>query len=166
MASLRDLLGQPPAKAGYGISHRNVAGTSAAAITAVIDMEDAGPCYQGALGELRGTLGAQSQAASGPPGGIYATDLFTSARGQATVFISCRGPVRPVGGVEAAVDGPIREYYVSGRHDTADEAAWRTEIGWPIFQTRPAPGAGLPAVTARRALSSPPEPSRSRQDAG
>jgi hypothetical protein len=34
-----------------------------------------------------------------------------------------------------AVDGPIREYYLSSRHDTPDESAWRTEIGWPIFQT-------------------------------
>jgi DNA-binding transcriptional MerR regulator len=34
-----------------------------------------------------------------------------------------------------AVDGPIREYYVVGRHDTPDESAWRTTIGWPIFQT-------------------------------
>jgi len=33
------------------------------------------------------------------------------------------------------VDGPIREYYLVGRHETADEGAWRTEIGWPIFST-------------------------------
>ena len=33
------------------------------------------------------------------------------------------------------VDGPIREYYLVGRHETADEAAWRTEICWPIFST-------------------------------
>jgi DNA-binding transcriptional MerR regulator len=33
-----------------------------------------------------------------------------------------------------AVDGPIRERYIVGRHDTPDETAWRTEIGWPIFQ--------------------------------
>ena len=33
------------------------------------------------------------------------------------------------------VDGPIREYYLVGRHDTPDESAWRTEIGWPIFST-------------------------------
>jgi DNA-binding transcriptional MerR regulator len=33
------------------------------------------------------------------------------------------------------VDGPIREYYLVGRHDTADQDAWRTEIGWPIFST-------------------------------
>jgi DNA-binding transcriptional MerR regulator len=37
------------------------------------------------------------------------------------------------------VDGPIREYYLVGRHDTADEGAWRTEICWPIFSTG-APG--------------------------
>jgi DNA-binding transcriptional MerR regulator len=34
-----------------------------------------------------------------------------------------------------AVDGPIREYYLVGQRDTADEAQWRTEIGWPVFQT-------------------------------
>ena len=34
-----------------------------------------------------------------------------------------------------AVDGPIREYYLVGLHDTADESLWRTQVGWPIFQT-------------------------------
>ena len=34
-----------------------------------------------------------------------------------------------------AVDGPIREYYVVGWHDTPYEDAWRTEIAWPIFST-------------------------------
>jgi DNA-binding transcriptional MerR regulator len=36
-----------------------------------------------------------------------------------------------------AVDGPIREYYLVGPSDTRDDSLWRTEIGWPIFQTRP-----------------------------
>jgi len=36
---------------------------------------------------------------------------------------------------ELAVDGPIREYYLSGPRDTPDESAWRTEICWPIFLT-------------------------------
>jgi effector-binding domain-containing protein len=35
-----------------------------------------------------------------------------------------------------AVEGPLREYYLVGPHETTDESAWRTEIGWPIFQTR------------------------------
>ena len=33
------------------------------------------------------------------------------------------------------VEGPIREYYVIGPHETPDENQWRTEIGWPIFAT-------------------------------
>lgn len=37
-----------------------------------------------------------------------------------------------------AVEGPIREYYPVGPTDTPDEALWRTEVGWPIFHTRPA----------------------------
>jgi DNA-binding transcriptional MerR regulator len=36
---------------------------------------------------------------------------------------------------ELAVDGPLREYHLVGPGDTADEAAWRTEIGWPVFAT-------------------------------
>jgi DNA-binding transcriptional MerR regulator len=35
-----------------------------------------------------------------------------------------------------AVEGPLREYYLVGPQDTPEECAWRTEIGWPIFQTR------------------------------
>jgi effector-binding domain-containing protein len=34
-----------------------------------------------------------------------------------------------------AVEGPVREYYPISRQDTDDEQAWRTEIGWPIFDT-------------------------------
>jgi DNA-binding transcriptional MerR regulator len=34
-----------------------------------------------------------------------------------------------------AVDGPLREYYLVSPQDTVDATAWRTEIGWPIFQT-------------------------------
>ena len=38
---------------------------------------------------------------------------------------------------ELAVDGPIREYYLVGPAETPDDSLWRTEVGWPIFQTRP-----------------------------
>ncbi|MGF6767750.1 DNA-binding transcriptional MerR regulator [Paraburkholderia sp. GAS199] len=34
-----------------------------------------------------------------------------------------------------AIDAPIREYYLVGARETADATLWRTEIGWPIFQT-------------------------------
>jgi hypothetical protein len=36
------------------------------------------------------------------------------------------------------VGGPIREHYLVGRQDTADENVWRTEVCWPIFSTEAA----------------------------
>ncbi|HEY6478932.1 MAG TPA: MerR family transcriptional regulator [Streptosporangiaceae bacterium] len=170
-ASLRDLL-DPPADAVPGaIEHRRVPPTPAAAVSDVIDVRDASAWYQGALGELHAVLAAQKVPAVGPGGAIYANDLFSHARGRATVFVPCAQAVRATGrvaglvvpevelalathdgapnGVDVvygslaayvtdhalAVEGPIREYYVVGPHETADENQWRTEIGWPIFQT-------------------------------
>lgn len=175
-ASLRELL-QPPRPADQGeIEHRTVLAAPAAAVRQVIDIEDAAAWYQGAVGELYGTLAAQKVAAGGPAGGIFASDLFAHERGEATVFVPCAQPVRDTGRVEPVVvpaaelaiivhegppsgidraygslgayvaehalgvDGPIREYYAAGSHDTPDQSQWRTEVGWPIFRTSPAPG--------------------------
>jgi effector-binding domain-containing protein len=41
-----------------------------------------------------------------------------------------------------AVEGPLREYYLVDRHDTAEESQWRTQVCWPIFDTAPAPQGG------------------------
>jgi effector-binding domain-containing protein len=48
-----------------------------------------------------------------------------------------------------AVEGPIREYCPVGSHETSEEDQWRTEIGWPIFDTGHA--AHEPTASARRA---------------
>ena len=51
-----------------------------------------------------------------------------------------------------AVAGPVRERYPVGPRDTADPAAWRTEVGWPVFRVTPRPP-GPPArddVSRRR----------------
>jgi hypothetical protein len=49
------------------------------------------------------------------------------------------GPTGALGAYVAehalAVEGPIREYYVVGPHETTDEDRWRTDIGWPILDT-------------------------------
>ncbi|WP_236794707.1 MerR family transcriptional regulator [Amycolatopsis sp. GM8] len=37
-----------------------------------------------------------------------------------------------------AVDGPVHETYLVGPRDNPDPAAWRTEIGWPVFRLSPA----------------------------
>jgi DNA-binding transcriptional MerR regulator len=171
VASLRDLLADPAD--GPTVSHRRVKATAAAAITAVIDLSDLLPWYLGALGELHATLEARGVAPAGPPGGIYATELFAQENGEATVFVPTPTPAQAqfpgrvaaqvIPAAELAVivhagshadvdrsygalatyvashalqvDGPVREYYLVGRGDTREEAAWRTEIGWPIFST-------------------------------
>ena len=171
VASLRDLLEHP--SPSVVIEHRRVPATQAAAVTSTVDLGDLAAWYQGAMGEIVGTLSAQGVVAAGPPGGIYANELFTDERGHATLFVPMTGEVRPVGRVApisvsgaelaviihtgshddldraygalatyvtdhaVAVDGLIREYYLVGPHDTDDESAWRTEVGWPIFETRP-----------------------------
>jgi DNA-binding transcriptional MerR regulator/effector-binding domain-containing protein len=169
VASLRDLL-RPPGTSRR-IEHRGVKPTLTAAITQVVEVKDALAWHQGALGELYATLASQCLAAAGPSGGVFANALFSSGRGEGTIFVPCEATVRPMGRVmpmevpavelatilhvggytdidlaygalatyvaqhALAINGPIREYYLIGPHDTTDEAAWRTEIGWPIFQT-------------------------------
>ena len=166
--SLHNLLAPPGGTAA--IEHRSVPAAAAAAIGAVVDRVDVLAWWQGALGELHATVRAQRQRATGPAGGVFASELFQDDRGQATVFVPVTGPVRAVGRVAAAeipaaelavithlgpladadlsyarlgsyaaaheisIDGPLREYYLVGAADTADEAEWRTEIGWPIFR--------------------------------
>jgi DNA-binding transcriptional MerR regulator len=171
VVSLRELLEHPSLSAV--IEHRRIPATRTAAITSTVEIGDLPAWYQGAMGEIQGTLSAQDIVASGPPGGIYANELFTKERGEATLFFPVTGEVRPVGRVgpiwvpgaelavivhkgshddvdrsygalatyvsehAMAVDGLIREYYLVGPPDTDDELTWRTEIGWPIFETRP-----------------------------
>ena len=98
-ASLRDLLEPPLDAAPVAIEHRRVPATPAAAVNGVIDIENATGWYQGALGELHALLAAQKITPSGPGGAIYANELFTHARGEATVFIPCGEDVRPTGRV-------------------------------------------------------------------
>jgi effector-binding domain-containing protein len=144
--------------------------TSAIAVREVIDAEDAAWWLQGALGELYAMVTAQKLTPLGPAGGIFANDLFTHDRGEATIYLPCAEPIRSTGRAMSmtmpecdlamvthagshndvdrsygslatyvaeyavGVDGPIREFYLVGSRESADESKWRTEIGWPIFK--------------------------------
>jgi DNA-binding transcriptional MerR regulator len=169
VASLRDLL-RPTSAPTEQIEHRLVGATPAAAIHEMVEGDELALWFEGAFGEIYATLAAQGATPDGPAGGVYGNDLFAYERGEATVFVPCKGHFRPSGRVEAvivppaelaiathlghhdqadrtygalaqyvadhelAVDGPIREYYLVGRRQTADAGEWRTEIGWPIFR--------------------------------
>lgn len=106
VAALRDLL-SPPASEGPAIGLRSVGPVQAAAITATVTAQDVGAWLQGALGELFATVAGQGLRESGPAGGIYADELFTLHRGQATVFVPCEGPVRPIGRVGPLLVPPV-----------------------------------------------------------
>lgn len=92
VGELRDLL---LPEAPHPIEHRTVEPTPAIGIEQTVDRDDIFDWWQGALGELHVTLRAQSLTASGPTGGLYASEIFQHSRGQATVFIPTDGIVKP-----------------------------------------------------------------------
>ncbi len=59
-----------------------------------------------------------------------------------------------------AVDGPIREYYLVDPSHTADETAWRTEIGWPVSRASALTAPPCPPArsTSRRCACRLPRP--------
>jgi DNA-binding transcriptional MerR regulator len=169
VASLRDILEHPTKD--LRIERRCVEPAPAAAIRETVRAKDALAWFLGAMAELRATVKAQNLAPTGAFGGIFANSLFSHGRGEATLFLPCKGNVRSTTRVSGclipqteiatlvhegsysnvdmtygalatyvarhalSLQGPIREYYLCGPQDTADETAWRTEIGWPIFHT-------------------------------
>jgi DNA-binding transcriptional MerR regulator/effector-binding domain-containing protein len=100
VAALHDLLTPPTSADVPAIELRSVGAVPAAAITATVEAQDVGTWLQGALGELFATVVGQGLRETGPAGGVYADELFTLHRGQATVFVPCNGPLRPLGRVE------------------------------------------------------------------
>jgi DNA-binding transcriptional MerR regulator len=96
VGELRNLL-QP--EVPHPIEHRTVEPTPAIGIEQTVDRDDIFGWWQGALGELYATLRAQNVVASGPAGGVYASEIFQHSRGQATVFIPTDGIVKPIGRV-------------------------------------------------------------------
>src|SRR5260370_16872069 len=79
VASLRDLLERPSLSAV--IEHRRVPATQAAAITSTVEVGDLPAWYEGAMGEIQGTLSAHGIVASGPPPRLSPNHPFTHHRG-------------------------------------------------------------------------------------
>jgi DNA-binding transcriptional MerR regulator len=104
LTSLRDLLAPPsPESEPARIELRSAPAVPAAAVTGIVAAEESAAWLQGALGELHATMAARNVPAGGPAGGIYADEVFTRHRGQATIFIPCAGPIAPTGRVAPAL---------------------------------------------------------------
>lgn len=160
IASLRDLIDQPDAPEVV-IETRTVGAIPAVAIVDDIEVADLGRWWQSSFQKLRDP----GVPATGPIGGLYSTALFADEAGQATAYVpvpeNAATIVIPAAELAVAthygthddvdrtygalgtyvaehalgVDGPVRETYLVSRFDTSDMTLWRTEIGWPIFQT-------------------------------
>jgi DNA-binding transcriptional MerR regulator len=117
--SLRQLL-QPPRNAPV-IEHRSVPAVRAAGITAAVSHPDILPWWQGALGELHATVRAQGLTATGPNGGVFASELFQQDSGEATVFIPVAGSVRAIGRVTPVVV-PAAELAIISHHGSLSDA--------------------------------------------
>jgi effector-binding domain-containing protein len=98
VGELRELLERSAAP--RAIEHRTVPPTQALAIQQTVDREDILSWWQGALGELHAILRSQRIAPTGPPGGIYASEIFEHGRGSATVFVPASATTPAVGRVE------------------------------------------------------------------
>jgi DNA-binding transcriptional MerR regulator len=102
VTSLRALLDpQPPVIA---IEHRAVAATAAAGVTESVRLRDVTAWMADAHDEVRQVLGSCGLRASGPPGGLWPTELFTDEEAEATVFLPVARPLdRAVGRVRPLV---------------------------------------------------------------
>src|SRR5271166_4985238 len=83
--SLRSLL-EGPGKTS-AVTHRTVQPAAAVGVRQTVDRKDILAWWQGALGELHATARARGLRPTGPSGGLYASELFTRDRGEATVFL-------------------------------------------------------------------------------
>jgi len=122
--SLRDLLGRAEPLPAT-IEHLAVPAAAAAAITATIAADDDTiPWILGALGELCATLAAQDIPVTGLAGGIYADELFTEGRGEATLFLPCAGKIRPAGRVKSVIvpEAELATIVHAGPHTDVDRS--------------------------------------------
>jgi DNA-binding transcriptional MerR regulator len=101
VASLRSLLESPTVP--IAVEHRTVPATPSAGIHDTVNLEDLLPWFQGALGEIYASIGAQGLHPSGPSGGLFSSEIFEHERGEATLFVPVDGDLRPIGRVTSLV---------------------------------------------------------------
>ena len=117
VGELRNLL-EPAAPCR--IEHRTVSQTPAIGIQQTVDRDDIFAWWQGALGELHATVRAQELTATGPIGGLYASELFQHSRGEATVFIPTDRTVKTIGRVVSVII-PAAELAVARHHGSPSD---------------------------------------------
>jgi DNA-binding transcriptional MerR regulator len=117
VGELRDLLDP---EAPQPIQYRTVPPTPAIGIQQTVDRDDIFAWWQGALGELHASLQAQGLSATGPIGGLFASEIFQHSRGEATVFIPTDATVKTIGRVVSLII-PGAELAVARHHGSPSD---------------------------------------------
>jgi DNA-binding transcriptional MerR regulator/effector-binding domain-containing protein len=129
---LRALLERPVT--ARAVEHRTMPPTPAIAIHAAVDLHDLLAWWQGALGELHAVLRAQRLQPTGPPAGVYASEIFQHGRGEATVYIPTDEAARAVGRVGRLVVPPAELAIMLHRGPLADIDLTYGELGAHVMQ--------------------------------
>lgn len=162
VASLRRLLAPTPAP--LAVELRAVPATPVAAVGGHVTHDAVTAWYAGAMAELDAVVGTAGTPGglydnalfedgrghalvyrpvdlAAPVGRVHATTLpavelavTTHAGPHDDVDVTYGALGAWVVESALAVAGPVRETYVVGPRDTPDPAAWRTEVGWPVFR--------------------------------
>jgi DNA-binding transcriptional MerR regulator len=119
-AAVGDLSNLLEPEAPHPIEYRTVPPTPAIGIRQTVDRDDIFAWWQGALGELHATARAQELTATGPTGGLYASELFQHSRGEATVFIPTDRTVKTIGRVLSLII-PAAELAVARHHGSPSD---------------------------------------------
>jgi DNA-binding transcriptional MerR regulator/effector-binding domain-containing protein len=117
VTSLRRLL--DPTTAPIAVERRTTVGFPAAAVRGTVALPDVLDWYSDAMSELDAAIVRAGQSPNGPPGGLYANDLFTDERGEMLVFVPVIDPPR-CGRVQPEVIGPTDLAVTVHRGDHSD----------------------------------------------
>lgn len=122
VSALRGLL--DPAQKPIHVEFRSVPSIRAAAISATVEIAEVSAWWRSALDEIDFVVRVSGAAPAGPPGGLYATELFSEEVGEVTVFVPIAAAVPRSGRVRTA-DIPPAEFAVTV-HDGPHETIGRT----------------------------------------
>ena len=165
VTSLQRLLRPEPAT--LDVELRAVPATTVAAVEATVELDDVLAWYSGAMAELDALVGTPGppgglydndlfttgrgrvlvhRPVAAPPrtGRVHPVTLpavelavTTHVGDHDTIDVTYGELGSWVVGHTHAVAGPVRETYLVGPRDDQYPAAWRTEIGWPVFHMTP-----------------------------
>jgi DNA-binding transcriptional MerR regulator len=123
VSSLRGLLEIEAHPSPTPIEYRTVRGLNTAAITDTVTIDDLSEWFGAAFDEIYTAIAVSGEAPSGPGGGLFSTELFTDAVGEATLFVPVAHPVS--NGRVRTLAIPAGEVAVA-RHEGPDHDADRT----------------------------------------